>query len=142
VPTPDVVDLCVPNHLHAPLVLQALDAGKHVVVEKPLTGCFVRKDELGAPEMMERAVAQADALVAAAERRGSVVLLRRETGCTRRRSRRSQALLDDAGGAILRIQGEESHSGTHSEPNKHWITAGGGALLGKGLPSRSAPRCI
>ena len=30
------------------------------------------------------------------------------------------------------MQGEESHSGTHSEPNKHWVTAGGGSLLGKG----------
>lgn len=30
------VDLCVPHHLHAPLALQALSAGKHVLVEKPI----------------------------------------------------------------------------------------------------------
>jgi predicted dehydrogenase len=36
-PEVDVVHLCVPNHLHAPLALQALAAGKHVVCEKPLT---------------------------------------------------------------------------------------------------------
>lgn len=32
----DVVHICTPNHLHAPLTLAALAAGKHVVCEKPL----------------------------------------------------------------------------------------------------------
>ena len=37
-----------------------------------------------------------------------------------------------AGGTILRIQGEESHSGSHAAYAKRWQTAGGGSLLGKG----------
>ena len=32
----DVVHICTPNHLHAPLAQTALAAGKHVVCEKPL----------------------------------------------------------------------------------------------------------
>ncbi|MQY02085.1 Gfo/Idh/MocA family protein [Actinomadura macrotermitis] len=32
----DIVHLCTPNHLHAPLATAALRAGKHVVCEKPL----------------------------------------------------------------------------------------------------------
>lgn len=32
----DVVHICTPNHLHAPLVRLAVDAGKHVICEKPL----------------------------------------------------------------------------------------------------------
>jgi predicted dehydrogenase len=32
----DVVHLCTPNHLHEPLALKALAAGKHVVCEKPV----------------------------------------------------------------------------------------------------------
>lgn len=32
----EAVDLCVPTHLHAPLTIEALNAGKHVLVEKPM----------------------------------------------------------------------------------------------------------
>ncbi|MDG0813601.1 Gfo/Idh/MocA family protein [Cohnella rhizosphaerae] len=32
----DAVSLCTPHHLHAPQALQAIAAGKHVLVEKPL----------------------------------------------------------------------------------------------------------
>jgi predicted dehydrogenase len=32
----DVVHICTPNHLHEPLALRALAAGKHVVLEKPV----------------------------------------------------------------------------------------------------------
>ena len=32
----EAVDICLPTHLHAPAVLAALRAGKHVLVEKPM----------------------------------------------------------------------------------------------------------
>ena len=37
-PNIDGVVLALPNHLHAPFSVQALDAGKHVLVEKPIAG--------------------------------------------------------------------------------------------------------
>lgn len=55
-PDIDVVHICTPNHLHAPLAEAALAAGKHVVCEKPLA--------LDA--------AEAERLVAAAESAGRV----------------------------------------------------------------------
>ncbi len=49
----DVVHVCTPNHLHEPLARAALEAGKHVVCEKPLTtdgGEAVALAELAAAE--------------------------------------------------------------------------------------------
>ena len=35
-PDIDIIDVCTPNMYHTPLVTAALDAGKHVICEKPL----------------------------------------------------------------------------------------------------------
>jgi len=35
-PKVDVVDICTPTHLHAPMVMQAAAAGKDIICEKPL----------------------------------------------------------------------------------------------------------
>jgi predicted dehydrogenase len=35
-PTIDIIDICTPNNFHSPLAVAALNAGKHVICEKPL----------------------------------------------------------------------------------------------------------
>ena len=45
-PAIDVVDIVAPNHLHAAMALRALDAGKHVLVEKPLATTLADCDRL------------------------------------------------------------------------------------------------
>ena len=130
-PAVTVVDLGVPNDRHAPFAIAALRAGKHVIVEKPLTGCFAPRREMSADSMRREALGAADAMLAAAEEAGRH-LCYAENWLYAPAVVKAERLLGAAGGTILRMQGEESHSGTHSEPNKHWITAGGGALLGKG----------
>lgn len=54
----DVVHVCTPNHLHVPLARAALEAGKHVICEKPLA-----LDDAGASALVEEA--EARGLVAA-----------------------------------------------------------------------------
>ncbi len=46
-PDIDIVDICLPPHLHGPVALQAFAAGKHVICEKPLAGSVVEADALG-----------------------------------------------------------------------------------------------
>lgn len=49
----DLVAVCTPNHLHVPMAKEALDAGKHAVVEKPLAFTADEAIELG--EAFEKA---------------------------------------------------------------------------------------
>jgi len=44
-PDIDIIDVCTPNNYHAPLAIAALEAGKHVICEKPLapTPAEIRK---------------------------------------------------------------------------------------------------
>jgi predicted dehydrogenase len=58
-PRVDLVDLCVPNDEHAPLAIRALEAGKHVLVEKPIA--LTTRD--------------ADAMVAAAKAAGKLLMV-------------------------------------------------------------------
>jgi predicted dehydrogenase len=127
----NVVDICAPNHLHTIFAIAALKAGKHVVVEKPMTGCFEPPAATPPAVMLQHAVAAADAMVAAAEA-SERVLCYAENWLYAPPIERVAALLASARGTILRIRGEESHSGTHADANKRWVTAGGGSLLGKG----------
>jgi predicted dehydrogenase len=44
----DVVDLCTPPNTHLPLIQQCLQAGKHVICEKPLVGSLAEADAVAA----------------------------------------------------------------------------------------------
>jgi predicted dehydrogenase len=129
-PEVDVLDLCVPNAVHAPLGLDAARAGKHVIVEKPLTG-FFGDPATPRAEMLRSALAAADGLIEAC-RAASVRLCYAENWIYAPPIQKARRLLSAGGGPILRLVGEESHSGTHAPANKRWLTAGGGSLLGKG----------
>ena len=42
----DIVDICLPNHLHHGACLKAAKAGKHVIIEKPLCLSIAEADEM------------------------------------------------------------------------------------------------
>ena len=42
----DVIDICLPPHLHFPVSVQALTSGKHVICEKPLVRSLDEADRL------------------------------------------------------------------------------------------------
>lgn len=45
-PAIDVIDICLPPHLHCDVTLQALAAGKHVICEKPLAASLAEVDQM------------------------------------------------------------------------------------------------
>jgi predicted dehydrogenase len=49
-PDLDVVDICTPSHLHFAQTQEALAAGKHVILEKPVAGSLQEVDALMAAE--------------------------------------------------------------------------------------------
>lgn len=46
----ELVDICLPPHLHVPMALRALQAGKHVVLEKPIAPSLAECDLLAEAE--------------------------------------------------------------------------------------------
>ncbi len=119
---PDVqaVSIAVPNYLHLPVTLAALEAGKHVLVEKPLA----------------RNVAEGERMVDAAKRAGKVLAI-----AFNRRSRHDMTLLrgEVERGALGRIYHAKAfwmrRSGIPGLGS--WFTnkdqAGGGPLIDLGV---------
>jgi predicted dehydrogenase len=56
----DAVDLCTPNYLHAPMAVAALEAGKHVLCERPLARSYAEASA------MAKAAKKADRVLACA----------------------------------------------------------------------------
>jgi len=128
-PHVDVVDVCSPPATHEPVALEAIDAGKHVFVEKPFTGAFDKS--AGAEALLKSALASADRVAQAARRRG-VVLAYAENWIYAPAVQKEREIVEKTGAQILWMMGGESHSGSHSPVYGIWKHAGGGSLVGKG----------
>jgi predicted dehydrogenase len=132
-----VVDLCVPNYLHYPLTVQAAEAGKHIICEKPLTGYFgtggeaLVGRETPRRKMFEAALKAADEMVDVVRHNG-VTFCYGENWVHAPSVQKANDILAQSDNTILRIVAEESHSGSHSAYAKEWRYSGGGSLFNKG----------
>jgi predicted dehydrogenase len=126
-----LVSLPVETSVHHTLAVDAARAGKHVVVEKPLTGCFVESSRLSRRAMLEAALANADAVLDAC-REHRVTLGYAENFVYAPPVAKLRRLLERSGGTVLDLRAEESHSGSHAAYSRRWATAGGGSLLRMG----------
>ncbi len=133
----DAVHVCVPPIAHEPTTVAALDRGKFVICEKPLTGYFgdgsqeFHWDKADMEVALETALASVDRILEA-ERKSQGRLLYAENWVYAPAVQKEREILEKTGGQILWIHGEEAHSGSHSVDYAYTARCGGGVLIGKG----------
>ena len=131
----DVVDLVVPNALHLPMVLQAAQADKHIICEKPLTGYFGQgepDDKVGLTPKKAMLKKVREDLKEVEKVMGAhpVKFCYAENWVHAPAFKKALELMEKCfqTGSILDMRGEESHSGSHAPYAKWWRHAGGGAM--------------
>ncbi|MCM3660980.1 Gfo/Idh/MocA family oxidoreductase [Georgenia satyanarayanai] len=136
-----VIDICTPPSLHVEMVTKVIEAGKHVICEKPLTGFFDVPDDgaesVDRRQMYEAVMAEMDRLreVLAGT---SLVFGYAENYVYAPSVQKSREVLEKSGSRITMMIGEESHNGSHAEYSRHWKDSGGGALIRQGCHPLSA----
>ena len=112
----DIVTVAVPNSLHAPLAKDALLAGKHIIVEKPL--CLT--------------IADAEELIDIAKRKGLVIGYAEELCYIPKFVRMKQIADSGSLGDIYMVKQCEKHGGPYSPWFWTRQGAGGGILMDMG----------
>jgi len=126
-----LVDLVLTTNLHHAMAIDAANAGKHIICEKPLTGCFVEASAMTRQAMFDAAMKNADAVLEAC-RRNRVTLGYAENFVYAPPVAKLRRLMDASGGSLLDLRAEESHSGSHAAYSRRWVTSGGGSMLRMG----------
>ncbi len=130
-PEIDVLDICTPPSSHGQYILEAAAAGKHVIVEKPFTGFYGSPEHYDKPQMLCGVVEEARKLREAVRSAG-IILGYAENFVYAPSIQKEREIVEKTKAQILRMVGEESHSGSHSPVYGIWSVQGGGSLIAKG----------
>ncbi|WP_375307456.1 Gfo/Idh/MocA family oxidoreductase [Bradyrhizobium sp. A11] len=140
----DVVDICTPPNLHAEMIVAAMQAGKHVICEKPFAGYFGRDGDVRpigqhVPKalMYQRVIEEMDKTRAAIERTGKLFMYAEDWVYAPAVTKIAE-IVRATKDKILFMKGEESHSGSHAAHAAQWAMTGGGSLIRMGCHPLSA----
>jgi len=120
----DVVHICLPHFLHAPVAIEAMNAGYHVLTEKPMATTIAC-----AREMISTAKANAVTL-------GVIFQNRYSPGATLIKETLESGALGKVTGGWIRVtwhRNDEYYSS--SDWRGKWATEGGGALINQSIHS-------
>jgi len=134
----DVVDICTPPASHASMIVAALEAGKHVICEKPFAGYFGRAGDkapigkhVAKSAMYQRVLEEMDATCAAIKSSGRLFMYA-EDWIYAPAVAKTVEILKATKDKILFMKAEESHSGSHAAHAAQWSMTGGGSLIRMG----------
>src|ERR1700755_2911357 len=140
----DVIDICTPPNLHGQMIVEAMQAGKHVICEKPFAGYFGREGDKApigrnVPKalMYERVLEEMQQTRAAIEKTGKLFMYA-EDWIYAPAVTKTAEILRATRDKILFMKGEESHSGSHAAHAAQWAMTGGGSLIRMGCHPLSA----
>ncbi|HKQ38738.1 MAG TPA: Gfo/Idh/MocA family oxidoreductase [Verrucomicrobiae bacterium] len=112
----DIVDICLPNFLHHRAVLTAANAGKHIIIEKPLA----------------MTLEEADEMIAVCKSKHRKLMYAEELCFAPKYERARKLVNEGAVGKIYQMRQCEKHSGPHSDWFYDINQSGGGALMDMG----------
>ena len=122
----NLIDICTPPYAHPEMVIKALEAGKNVICEKPLTGCF--DTSLTKAQMFESLKADLERIKDAVGK-SSGRFMYAENFVYAPAVQRAAEMLQARKSRILFIKGEESLKGSSSPVAGDWSRTGGGTLM-------------
>lgn len=131
----DIVDIVTPPHLHLELALEALNAGKHVICEKPLTGYFGEPDDekpigtkVSKTKMYESVLKEIDK-ARKIIKENKKMFMYAENYIYSPNILKAAEIIRNKQSKLLFLKGEESIKGSTSPVSGSWEKAGGGALI-------------
>lgn len=138
----DVLHLCTPPFTHESLAIKILAKGKHVVIEKPLTGYFGNSEshdgDTFSRELGLRQALDSVQKILEAEETSKGIIFYAENWIYAPAIQKEREVIEKTKAQILWIQAQQSHSGSHSSAYGKWHLSGGGSLMGKGCHPISA----
>ena len=137
-PEIDVVDICTPPAQHGTMIVEAVQAGKHVICEKPFTGYFGRPGDRApigrhVPKslMYEHVMAEMADIRTAVAASGRLFMYAEDWVYAPAVTKMAE-ILRATKDKILFMKGDESHSGSHAAHAAEWSLTGGGSLIRMG----------
>ena len=113
----DLVDICLPNFLHHPVAMAALERGRHIICEKPLA----------------TTLEDGEAMIACAEKNGKKIYYAEDWLCAPAITKALEIIESGKLGKLLYVRCRECHNGSNSPFTQTLKFCGGGSMIHLGV---------